>query len=214
MANQFIDALCINIQLALHTLSGVEHSSQRKNPTQELGEKDSTVLSEQSKRHVGALMRINHTGEVCAQALYQGQALFARNKHLQESMKAAAVEELDHLNWCKKRLNELNTHTSYLNLLWYTGSLSLGLLASLTPLKYNLGFLAETENQVTQHLKENLNEIPKKDKKTTAILEQMIIDEQNHATSAIAQGGVALPKLIKQTMSVMAQAMKSIAYYI
>ena len=150
MLNQFIDTLCINIQLALHTLSGVEHSTQRKNPSHELEENDSTVLNDSSKRHVGALMRINHSGEVCAQALYQGQALFASDKHLRNSMQEAATEELDHLNWCKKRLNELNSHTSYLNVLWYTGSLSLGILASLTPAQYNLGFLAETENDCLQ----------------------------------------------------------------
>lgn len=213
MFNQFIDALCINTQLALHTLSGVTHSTERDNPTQHLTDDHFTANNEESRSHVGALMRINHTGEVCAQALYQGQALFARKQSVRNSMKTAAVEELDHLNWCQQRLNELNTHASYLNLLWYTGSLSLGILASLAPAKYNLGFLAETEHQVTQHLKENLSDIPKDDKKTRAILEQMITDEQNHATSAIAQGGVELPKPIKLTMSFMAKIMKSTTYY-
>lgn len=213
MLNNFLDKLCANAQIALHTLSGVQHSSTRTNPADKIYQ-DKCSLDSKTQKHIGALMRINHTGEVCAQALYQGQALFSSNKSLQQSMQIAANEELDHLNWCKTRLNELNAHSSYLNVFWYTGSLMLGGLTSLTHERWNLGFLAETEKQVTSHLQEHLLFVPVEDQKTRAILEQMIIDEQAHATTAIEQGGAELPAPIKYLMSVSAKMMKSITYYV
>lgn len=146
------------------------------------------------------MLRINHSGEVCAQALYQGQALFARTNQQYLSLMQAANEENAHLNWCQQRLTELNARTSYLNPLWYAGSYAIGIAAGLYGDNVSLGFLAETEYQVTEHLEKHLDNISAQDHKSRAILEQMRRDELQHATHAIKAGGTELPGSVKILM--------------
>ena len=157
-------------------------------------------------------MRINHTGEVCAQALYQGQALTARLPGVRASMERAAQEENDHLVWCEERINELGNRTSYLNPLWYAGSFAIGAAAGIAGDKWSLGFVAETEHQVEAHLDDHLSQVPQSDQRTRAILEQMKEDEVSHATKALAAGGATLPGPIRQAMKLMSKVMTSTVY--
>jgi ubiquinone biosynthesis monooxygenase Coq7 len=159
-------------------------------------------------------MRIDHTGEVCAQALYQGQALTSRSSSVREKMQQSALEENDHLIWCRQRLQELHSHTSYLNPIWYTGSLLIGILAGLLGDRWNLGFVAETEHQVSHHLQKHLEQLPKNDIKSTKILQQMQMDELHHATVAIEGGAKALPETIKQLMKILSKLMTTTTYWI
>lgn len=161
-----------------------------------------------------ALMRINHTGEICAQALYQAQGLTARNKELAEKLKSAAKEEEDHLAWCAGRIETLGGRTSYLNPLFAMGSLGIGLLAGFAGDKMNLGFLAETEFQVTKHLERHLNTLPTNDTQSRAIVEQMRMDELAHATSALESGGERLPSPIRFLMTCASKIMTVSARYI
>jgi ubiquinone biosynthesis monooxygenase Coq7 len=177
----------------------------------QLPENDQLSAAEQAKS--AALMRINHSGEVCAQALYLGQAFVARDKKLAKQLYQAADEEQTHLQWCKKRVAELNGKTSLLNPLWALGSFGIGVIAGLAGDKISLGFLAETENQVTHHLEKHLNNISPLDKKSIAILEKMREDEKKHATHAIAMGGVALPKPICKIMTLCSKIMTTTARY-
>ena len=157
-------------------------------------------------------MRINHTGEVCAQALYQGQALTARLADVRESMEHAASEEVDHLAWCEQRLTELNSRPSLLNPLWYSMSFGLGAVAGMAGDKWSLGFVAETENQVCEHLEEHLEKLPENDQRSKAILEQMIVDERKHGETAKAAGGADLPLPIRHIMAGLSQVMKKTVY--
>lgn len=170
-------------------------------------------LSDTEKAHSIALMRINHSGEVCAQALYVGQALVARDQELANQLYQAAEEEKVHLHWCARRLQELNGRRSYLNPIWAAGSLIIGFLAGIWGDKVSLGFLAETEEQVTRHLDKHLQELPHSDKKSRAILQQMREDEKKHATHAFALGGIVLPKPICKMMSLCSKIMTSSAAY-
>lgn len=172
------------------------------------------VLSEAEKRHAAGLMRVNHAGEVCAQALYQGQALTARNPEARKALEKAAREETEHLNWCETRLKELGSHKSYLNLLWYTGSLAIGMAAGALGDKWNLGFLAETERQVEAHLESHLARLPAQDAKSRAIVEQMKSDEAHHATTAVEHGGAPLPLPVRLGMRLTAKVMTSVAYWV
>ena len=156
-------------------------------------------------------MRVNHAGEVCAQALYSGQLLFNPRGEGAESLKKASREEIDHLDWCNTRIHELGGKTSLLNPIWYTGSFLMGSFASMLGEKYNLGFLAETEHQVTQHLTSHLNKISKKDLKTNKILEVMTNDEEQHATKAKELGGVELPHQVKKVMSLTSKVMTTLS---
>ena len=158
--------------------------------------------------------RINHTGEVCAQALYQGQALTASLPHIREQMEHAAEEEVDHLVWCEQRIRELGSHTSLLNPLFYGLSFAIGASAGAISDKVSLGFVAATEDQVCKHLDDHLQQIPSSDRKSRAILEQMRIDEEEHATSALDAGGYRFPAPIKFGMSLMAKVMTSSTYRI
>jgi len=160
------------------------------------------------------MMRINHAGEVCAQALYQGQALLARKPDLKAHLTHAANEEADHLAWCAERITALGGKTSYLNPFWYTGSLLIGMTAGLCGDKISLGFLAETEDQVTEHLSEHLQKLPPADLKSRAILTQMQLDEQNHAHEALAHGGAPLPFGIPSLMRLSAKIMTSLTFYL
>ena len=163
--------------------------------------------------HAAGLMRVNHTGEVCAQALYRGQELTAAQSQIRESMQQAAKEERDHLDWCSERLTQLGSHTSRLNPLFYTTSFCLGALAGLAGDKWSLGFVAETEKQVCRHLEDHLQKLPVSDKKSRAILEQMQIDENKHANTAIASGAATLPLPVRTAMRLMSQVMTRTTYY-
>lgn len=184
-------------------------SSRRPYPDADLPDAE---LSEAEKRHAAGLMRINHSGEVCAQALYAGQALTARNPEAQRALLEAADEETEHLAWCERRLHELGSHKSFLNPVWYAGSFALGALAGSLGDKWNLGFLAETERQVEGHLDSHLGKLPPQDARSRAVVEQMKIDESRHAHTAIAHGGAELPGPVKQAMRLTSRVLTLAAY--
>lgn len=163
------------------------------------------------KQHSASLMRVNHVGEVCAQALYQGQALTSRSDKVRNKMQEAADEEIDHLDWCFKRIQQLDSHTSYLNPVWYLGSFIIGVGAGIAGDKWSLGFLAETEQQVVEHLKSHLGRLPKEDVISRAVVEQMAIDEEQHKEMAIENGAADLPKPIIGLMRLSARMMTSIS---
>lgn len=171
-------------------------------------------LTNKEIRNIQGLMRINHAGEVCAQALYFGQALFAKDKKTHEHLIKAASEEHDHLYWCQERINDLETHTSILNPIWYIGSFILGSTAALFGDKVSYGFVIEVEKQVEDHLQEHIDQIPKKDIKTHAILSQMKADEIRHGIDARNAGGIDLPTPIKKVMTQMSNFMKYLVYRI
>ena len=177
-------------------------------------DKSETQLSDSEKRHAAALMRINHSGEVCAQALYNGQALTARNPATEAALREASQEETEHLAWCEKRIKELGSHKSLLNPLWYAGSFTLGAVAGALGDKWNLGFLAETEKQVGKHIEGHLERLPAQDEKSRAVLEQMAIDEARHANTAIEHGGVPLPLPVKLAMTLSSKVMTKTVYWI
>jgi len=210
-AYSLTDKFCIQIDVALRTLFGKPETTARENPAKYIKERE---LTQEQNRHSQGYMRVNHCGEVCAQALYQGQALTARNPSTQQQMQQAALEENDHLAWCESRLIELNSHTSYLNPLWYMGSLLIGITAGIAGDKWSLGFLAETERQVTAHLESHLHALPEDDKKSLSIVEQMASDEKQHAEAAIDAGAAELPDIIKKLMRITAKTMTVTAYYI
>ncbi|WP_144392312.1 2-polyprenyl-3-methyl-6-methoxy-1,4-benzoquinone monooxygenase [Pleionea sediminis] len=207
----FIDSLVGTADNVLRTLAGGYQTTSRTSPAQKEPE---TTLSDSEKRKVSGLMRINHCGEVCAQGLYQGQSLTAKLPEIRNKMQEAAKEENDHLEWCHQRLEELDTHTSYLNPFWYASSLSLGALAGLAGDKWSLGFVVETERQVVKHLESHLKQLPEHDKRSIRILEVMKDDEQQHATTALQAGGAELPKPIKFAMTVMSKVMTKTVYHI
>lgn len=208
----FIDALISEVDTALRTiLPPNKRVSTRYSPAAEI---EDTPLSLREKKHVAGLMRVNHAGEVCAQALYQGQALTAQLTHIKQQMSDAAAEEVDHLAWCEERLYELGSKPSLLNPIWYSGSILLGALAGFAGDKVSLGFVAETERQVTAHLKNHLQKLPVHDKKSQAILKQMQVDEEQHAKTAMESGGIELPIPIKQMMSLVSKLMTHSSYHI
>ena len=190
---------------------GQPSGSGRANPGQAATGEELTATE---KAESICLMRVNHAGEVCAQALYQGQALTARRNEVREQMQQAATEENDHLLWCRQRLDELDGHTSLLNPLWYTGSFMIGAATGLLGDKWSLGFLAETEHQVVNHLESHLQRLPETDSKSTAILEQMKADEARHKASALQSGGSALPVPVTRIMMLMSRVMTLTAYRI
>ena len=202
------DALILQVDKALRTVFATAASSR---PYPDAGVEE-VEMSETEKRHAAGLMRVNHSGEVCAQALYQGQALTARNPDTARALIEASEEETEHLAWCEKRLNELGSHKSFFNPLWYAGSFTLGALAGALGDKWNLGFLAETERQVEGHLNEHLSELPEQDAKSRAIVEQMKVDEMKHADTAIEHGGVPLPMPVKQAMQMTSKVLTFAAY--
>lgn len=206
-----IDTLIIQADQALRTLVPGSVSAARANPA---GSTASATLDTAGRTHAAGLMRINHTGEVCAQALYQGQALTARLPEVRASMEQAAAEEVDHLSWCEDRLRELDSRPSLLNPLWYGMSFGLGALAGLAGDKWSLGFVAETEHQVCKHLQDHLNSLPAEDDRSKAILQQMLVDEGRHESMARAAGAADLPAPVQQAMTLMARIMKSTVYRI
>ena len=206
-----IDRLLLQADTALRTL--LPFSGQPHRPSPAIV-KPETQLDPQATRHVAGLMRINHTGEVCAQALYQGQALTAKLPRIREAMEHAAEEEIDHLTWCEQRIRQLGSHPSVLNPLFYGLSFGIGAAAGLISDKVSLGFVAATEDQVCKHLNEHLEQLPAEDEKSRAILEQMRIDEEQHAESALNAGGYRFPAPVKFGMSLMAKVMTKSTYRI
>jgi ubiquinone biosynthesis monooxygenase Coq7 len=206
-----IDRLILNLDQALRTLVHGSTQASRPNPAVNT---EAVELNADESRHAAGLMRINHTGEVCAQALYQGQALTAKLPEVRSSMEQAAIEETDHLNWCETRLDELGSRPSLLNPLWYGMSFGIGALAGLAGDKWSLGFVAETEKQVCKHLDEHMDKLPLEDQRSRSILAQMKIDEGKHATTALEAGGAELPPPVKQAMTLMADIMKAAVYRI
>ena len=204
-----VDNLLMQFDTGLRTLFGKPDITSRTNPEDQVSE---TELSAEEKNLAGRLMRINHSGEVAAQGLYQGQALTAKLPEVRDKMEQAAQEENDHLAWCEQRINELGTHTSYLNPLWYIGSVAIGATAGLAGDKWSLGFVAETEHQVVAHLESHLSQISQQDKKSRAILKQMKEDEGQHATAALDAGGADLPASLKRFMSLTSKFMTKTAY--
>ncbi|NOZ54808.1 MAG: 2-polyprenyl-3-methyl-6-methoxy-1,4-benzoquinone monooxygenase [Gammaproteobacteria bacterium] len=198
------------LDTGLRSLAGHNHAARPTPAAQQTDE----PLSFQEQQLSGRLMRINHAGEIAAQGLYQGQALTAALPLVREQMQQAAQEEIDHLAWCANRTQELETHTSFLDPFWYIGSVVIGATAGRIGDKWSLGFVAETERQVVKHLNEHLTKLPGKDAKSRAILEQMKIDEQNHATLATKSGGVALPTPIRHAMTLASKIMTKTAFWL
>lgn len=207
-----IDHFIGNVDNALRTIFGKPQITERPDPAANIAEEP--ALTEQERKHVAGLMRVNHAGEVSAQGLYTGQALTARLPDVREKMERAAMEENDHLAWCEKRLDELDSHKSLLNPLWYFGSLTIGAIAGAAGDKWSLGFVAETEHQVVRHLTDHLEQLPPRDARSRAILEQMREDEGRHATHAIAAGGAELPGPVKRLMALSSKIMTRTAYWI
>lgn len=171
-------------------------------------------LTNSEKKQIASLMRVNHAGEVCAQALYRSQALTARVSEVKVHLEEAAKEEIDHLAWCEQRLRELDSQPSRLNLVWYMGSFLIGFTAGIAGDRWSLGFLAETEQQVSEHLEKHLALLPSQDKKTKVILTQMEEDERQHAQVAYNEGAAPLPFFIKFIMQGTSKIMTSISYYV
>lgn len=205
-----IDRLICHVDNALRTLTPTATTAERPSPATHV--KDETTLSDDERQHAAGLMRINHTGEVCAQGLYQGQSLTARLPDIRDAMKHAAQEEVDHLVWCEERLTELNSRTSILNPIFYGLSYGIGAMAGAAGDKWSLGFVAATEDQVCKHLEEHLETLPAADQRSRAILKQMHIDEKEHATLALNAGGVAFPSIIKATMTQISKVMTKTTY--
>lgn len=207
----FFDRALINLDRGLRTVFGQPIVTERPNPAAGLPEAD---LDDGDRRRSAQLMRVNHAGEVAAQALYQGQALTARLPEVRDKMERASLEENDHLWWCERRLEELGGHTSALNPLWYAGSLAIGALAGKAGDRWSLGFIVETENQVVRHLEDHLDRLPAGDSRSRVILEQMKEDETHHATTALAAGGAPLPAPVKALMALTSKVMTKTAYWI
>lgn len=187
------------------------HSAKRDNPADGHLEAE---LSEDERKRVASLMRVNHTGEVCAQALYQGQALTAKLPTVRDEMNQAAEEEVDHLVWCEQRLQQLGSHTSILNPAWYGMSFALGAIAGAISDQVSLGFVAATEERVCRHLKEHLKALPEDDHRSRLILQQMLEDEERHGENALAAGGQDFPQPVKDAMTAMSQVMTRSSYWV
>ena len=199
--------------VALQVLSGAAVAS-RSNPAGRVPLDAPEELTDQDRRHSAGLMRVNHVGEICAQALYRGQALAADRLETNELLRQAAKEEVDHLVWCQQRLKELNSRVSVLNPLWYAGSFALGLAASKAGERYNLGFMAETERQVEAHLDKHLKTLPDADERSRKIVTQMRDDEIKHRRAAVQHGGISLPAPIPSIMKFMSKIMTKSAYHV
>ena len=196
---------------ALRTMAGGHPGTNRPNPTTDT---DIPELSRAEQRHVAGLMRVNHTGEVCAQALYQGQATTARLPRIRRQMEISAQEEEDHLQWCEQRLQELNSHPSLLNPVWYAMSFGIGAAAGAIGDRWSLGFVEETEHQVCAHLETHMARLPSHDERSRRILAQMHEDEAHHAETARKAGAVKLPFPVKKLMTAVAKVMTQTAYRI
>ena len=205
-----IDSLIVSFDRALRTLCA-RATSVRPLPG---GELEEPRLDQRDKRNAAALMRVNHSGEICAQALYHGQAMTARNHVVREALEHAAAQETEHLAWTEQRIDELGGRVSLLNPLLYAGSLTIGAIAGLLGDRWNLGFLAETEKQVEGHLEDHLGRFPENDRKSRAIVAQMKEDEAEHARTALAHGGAELPATARKAMRAVSRLMTNSTYWI
>jgi len=205
------DRVIGHLDLALRTVFGRPPTTGRPDPSTGHAEGD---LSDDERRLATRLMRVNHTGEVCAQALYQGQAVTAGLEHVRRDMERAAVEENDHLAWCERRIEELGSHPSVFNPLFYAGSFAIGALAGAIGDRWSLGFVAETEDQVVRHLDSHLERVSENDQKSRAILRQMRTDEARHAGKAREAGGADLPLPIRLLMRASSKVMTKTAYWV
>lgn len=203
-----LDRLIAGFERALETVAG---DPQAARPSPATGV-DEAEMDGRERRHAAGLMRINHTGEVCAQALYDGQAALARSEETRRHLQHAAAEETDHLAWCAERLRELDSRPSLLNPLWYAGSYAMGAAAALAGDPVSLGFVVETERQVEAHLAEHLETLPDQDERSRAVLARMQADEMRHADEAEARGGIELPFPIPPLMQLTSLLMKKVAY--
>ena len=206
-----LDRALIRIEHALTTSLTAGAQAERDNPAADTPD---LVLDEAARRHAAGLMRVNHTGEVCAQALYVGQAAVARDERTRADLMRAAQEETDHLAWCGERLGELHSRPSLLNPLWYAGSYAIGVAAGLAGDGWNLGFVVETERQVEAHLEEHLESLPAGDERSRVILRTMKEDEARHADHAQASGARVLPEPVPRLMALTSALMKAVAYRI
>ena len=199
-----MDRLIAEFDRALRAIAGVAHAS-RPSPAAAIPEG-----AFEEREHAAALMRVNHVGEICAQALYQGQALTARNEGTRQALEQAAREEQDHLAWCAERIRELGGRPSFLNPLWYAGSFAIGAIAGVAGDRWSLGFLAETERQVEEHLGGHLDQL--NDERTRAVVAGMQADEARHRASALELGAEELPQPVKQAMRLASRVMTAVAY--
>lgn len=206
-----LDRLVIAFDRALRGATRVEPGPTSRSPAGDIAD---DALDHRERRHSAGLMRVNHAGEVAAQALYQGQSLVARDLETRESMEQAAREENDHLVWCRARLQELGSAPSLLDPLWYAGSLAIGAAAGLAGDRWSLGFVVETERQVVQHLDDHLSRLPDGDHRSRALLRRMRADEQHHATRARAAGGAPLPPVVRRAMRAASRVMTRTAYWL
>lgn len=205
-----IDRLIQSFDQGLRSLVPGATAAHRTNPAED----SQSNLSVSESRHVAGLMRVNHTGEVCAQALYHGQAMTAKLPHVRKEMEYAAIEEQDHLAWCEDRLKELDSVPSLLNPMWYGLSYVMGAAAGIAGDHYSLGFVAETERQVSLHLEDHIRQLPENDHRSRKILEQMNQDELHHRDTALKAGGVDLPLPVRVTMTGISKLMTKTSYYI
>lgn len=204
------DRLINSFDRGLRTLFAPAISA-RDTPGEELPD---TAMDASRRSHAAALMRVNHTGEVCAQALYQGQALTSRSVAARAALENAAIEETEHLQWTAQRIDELGGRKSLLDPLWYAGAFAMGAASGLLGDRWNLGFLAETERQVVEHLDGHLKELPREDLKSRAIVEEMRLDEARHALTAQAQGGAELPLPVRAMMRLASTVMTRTSYWL
>ena len=206
-----LDRLIIAFDRVLRGAARVDPGSAAQSPADDVAD---DMLDDRERRHSAGLMRVNHAGEVAAQALYQGQSLVAREPGTREAMEQAAREENDHLVWCRMRLEELESAPSVLDPVWYAGSLAIGAAAGLAGDRWSLGFVVETERQVVEHLEDHLSRLPDGDHRSRALLTRMQADEQHHATRARAAGGAALPPIVQRAMRAASKVMTRTAYWI
>lgn len=206
-----LDTLLVGFDKALRSVVPNSNPATRPLP---VSSDEIPALSVDEARHVAGLMRINHTGEVCAQGLYHGQALTAKNNAVKQAMHESALEEIDHLVWCETRLEELGSHPSIFNPLWYGLSFGIGAVAGMISNPFSLGFVAETETQVSEHLQEHITKLPPQDKRSAEILAQMDIEELHHKDKAVLAGASKLAPPVKVTMRFLANQMKNVAYHI
>ena len=209
--NTPIDRLLASANNALRTVAAPAGRPARQNPAENILD---TNLNAAQKRHAAGLMRINHAGEVAAQALYQGHATVARDKGIEEQMQRAADEEFDHLAWCEQRINELGEDVSKLSPFWYAGAFAIGAASGVLGDKWSLGFIAETERQVCAHLDSHLGNLPPEDAKSRAIVEQMRDEEEEHGENAIDAGAAELPAPVRRLMQMTAKVMTKTAYWV
>jgi ubiquinone biosynthesis monooxygenase Coq7 len=203
-----LDSLIAELDRALRAVAGV-HDARRPTPADTAPDAE---LTDEERRHAAALMRVNHVGEVCAQALYQGQALTARDPHARKALQQAASEEQDHLAWSLERIRELEGRPSLLNPLWYAGAFAMGAAAGALGDRWNLAFLAETERQVEEHLAGHLERLPAHDRRTRVVVDAMRADEAKHRDTAIRLGAAELPEPAKRAMRLAARVMTTVAH--